>query len=103
MPDIQRIVGRLAAQGAARYALFAVIGYLINAVALIAVNRLLVQSDGVRADITEEDIAAAWARVVWECGCPDIYYCPQSKDIECPRHSGFGVCCDAIEDHVPMR
>ena len=49
-----------------------------------------------------EVIEAAWARVVCDCGCPDIYYCPASVDVECPRHGGFDVCCDRPEDHVPV-
>ena len=48
-------------------------------------------------------IAAARERLVMDCGCPDIYYCPSGDDIECPRHSGFDVCCDRPEEHVPVR
>jgi hypothetical protein len=52
---------------------------------------------------TQDDIAAAWARVVDDCGCPDVYFCASSWDIECPRHGGFDTCCDAMERHVPAR
>ena len=36
----------------------------------------------------------------FDCGCSDIYYCPQSREIECPWHSGFDVCCDALDQHI---
>jgi hypothetical protein len=39
----------------------------------------------------------------FDCGCPDIYFCPTSQEIECPRHSGFTVCCDAVDRHIPVR
>lgn len=30
------------------------------------------------------------------------YYCPTSESLECcPEHSGFGVCCDNPQFHVP--
>ncbi|HEY5202057.1 MAG TPA: hypothetical protein VIJ31_14240 [Acidothermaceae bacterium] len=48
-------------------------------------------------------IAAAWERVVFDCGCPDLYYCPDADEIECPRHSGFDTCCAAPGDHVGVR
>jgi hypothetical protein len=48
-------------------------------------------------------VNAAWARISAACGCPDLYYCPASDDIECPRHSGFDVCCDRPEEHVGVR
>jgi len=48
-------------------------------------------------------ISAAWARLSNDCGCPDIYYCPVSDEIECPRHSGFTTCCDRIGEHVTVR
>ena len=48
-------------------------------------------------------IEAAWREVVWDCGCPDVYFCPTSMQIECPRHSGFDVCCDRIDDHLAVR
>jgi hypothetical protein len=35
----------------------------------------------------------------FDCGCSDIYYCPQSNEVECPRHSGFNVCC-ALDQHI---
>ncbi len=54
-------------------------------------------------DVTEAAIAAAWERVSSDCGCPDIYFCPTSGDIECPRHGGFDVCCDAPTLHVSAR
>ncbi|MEV7907829.1 hypothetical protein [Streptomyces anulatus] len=38
-----------------------------------------------------------------DCGCPDIYYCPRAGEVECPRHSGFDVCCDALEQHILIR
>jgi hypothetical protein len=34
--------------------------------------------------------------------CPDAYLCPASGDLECPRHSGFTVCCDRPDEHVPQ-
>lgn len=52
---------------------------------------------------TEAEIAAAWIRLVNDCGCSDIYYCGASRDIECPRHSGFDTCCIRISEHVPVR
>ena len=55
--------------------------------------------DGVQQD---PRIARAWQDVVADCGCPDIYYCPASGDIECPRHGGFDVCCDRISEHVAV-
>lgn len=48
-------------------------------------------------------IAVAWEGVASDCGCPDLYYCPSSQDIECPRHSGFKVCCDRPDAHVSVR
>lgn len=48
-------------------------------------------------------LAAAWARVLNDCGCPDVYYCVTSGEIECPRHSGFDVCCDRVDEHLPAR
>ncbi|GAA3423621.1 hypothetical protein GCM10018953_08040 [Streptosporangium nondiastaticum] len=38
----------------------------------------------------------------FDCGCSDIYYCPRAGEVECPRHSGFDVCCDAVEQHTPI-
>lgn len=32
--------------------------------------------------------------------CPDAYLCPASGDLECPRHSGFTICCDQPAAHV---
>ena len=34
---------------------------------------------------------------------PDLYYCPDADEIECPRHSGFDTCCAAPGDHVGVR
>lgn len=39
----------------------------------------------------------------FDCGCPDIYFCPTSQEVECPRHSGFTMCCDAVDLHIPAR
>ncbi|WP_431897255.1 hypothetical protein [Nonomuraea sp. bgisy101] len=39
----------------------------------------------------------------FDCGCPDVYYCPRAGEVECPRHSGFDVCCDALDQHIPIR
>lgn len=50
-----------------------------------------------------DQIAMAWLDVGTDCGCVDLWFCPRSGDIECPRHSGFSVCCDRYEDHVPVR
>lgn len=44
----------------------------------------------------------AWTRVAIDCGCPDMYYCAASDDIECPRHSGFDTCCDRQDEHIPV-
>ncbi|MFI7104882.1 hypothetical protein ACIBK9_01090 [Nonomuraea sp. NPDC050227] len=41
--------------------------------------------------------------VFFDCGCPDIYYCPRVGEVECPRHGGFAACCDALEQHIPVR
>jgi hypothetical protein len=48
-------------------------------------------------------IARARQDVVNDCGCPDLYFCPRSDSIECPRHSGFDVCCDRPGDHISVR
>jgi hypothetical protein len=32
--------------------------------------------------------------------CPDAYYCPASREMECPRHGGFDDCCDRPEHHL---
>jgi hypothetical protein len=48
-------------------------------------------------------IGAALERVVWDCGCPDIYFCARSGDVECARHSGFSQCCDRPANHVAVR
>lgn len=47
-------------------------------------------------------IEAAWQRMVADCGCADLYFCPASDDVECPRHGGFDICCDRPERHVPV-
>ncbi|WP_393167808.1 hypothetical protein [Nonomuraea marmarensis] len=39
----------------------------------------------------------------YDCGCSDIYFCPASEEVECPRHSGFNVCCAEISRHIPVR
>lgn len=54
-----------------------------------------------RKDYSTE-IAAAWARVVNDCGCDDRYYCPTADGIECLRHSGFATCCNRPRRHVPV-
>jgi hypothetical protein len=51
-------------------------------------------------EVPPEVVSAAWARVVYDCGCPDLYYCPQSHNIECPRHGGFDTCCARPDEHV---
>ncbi|MFC7640390.1 hypothetical protein ACFQX6_04675 [Streptosporangium lutulentum] len=38
----------------------------------------------------------------FDCGCSDIYYCPQAGEVEYPRHGGFDVCCDALDQHIPL-
>lgn len=48
-------------------------------------------------------IHAARVRVVWDCTCPDVYFCAESNEVECPRHSGFVTCCDRVEEHVALR
>ncbi|MFK0288278.1 hypothetical protein ACIQVL_48575 [Streptomyces sp. NPDC090499] len=35
--------------------------------------------------------------------CPDVYHCPSSGDSECPRHSGFTVCCNQTDKHVLLQ
>lgn len=32
--------------------------------------------------------------------CPDVYLC--QGETECPRHSGFTVCCDQPELHIQV-
>lgn len=39
----------------------------------------------------------------YDCGCQDIYFCPASDEVECPRHSGFAACCDNVPGHIPVR
>src|SRR5690606_41232635 len=39
----------------------------------------------------------------YDCGCPDLYFCPTSQEVECPRHSGFDICCDNIACPIPVR
>lgn len=36
--------------------------------------------------------------------CPDAYLCLTADipEVECPRHSGFDVCCDRPEFHIPQ-
>lgn len=46
---------------------------------------------------------SAWSRLVADCGCPDIFYCPGADEIECSQHSGLDVCCDSPKDHIPAR
>ena len=48
------------------------------------------------------EVVGAWASVIHDCGCPDLYFCPASGDVECPVHSGFNVCCDPLDEHVPV-
>jgi hypothetical protein len=48
-------------------------------------------------------IGVALERVVWDCGCPDIYFCAQASAVECARHGGFSQCCDRPADHVALR
>jgi len=55
-----------------------------------------------KIDLTAQ-VEAAWARVAHDCGCDDIYYCPTSNDIECPRHSGFDTCCAHPDKHIQVR
>jgi hypothetical protein len=40
--------------------------------------------------------------VVYDCRCPDMYYCPAGEEVECPRHSGFDICCDRLDEHIPV-
>lgn len=54
-------------------------------------------------ELTDKPTLRALGDEIWDCGCPDIYYCPAGGEMECPRHSGFTVCCSAPEDHVPVR
>jgi len=59
---------------------------------------------GYLADVeaTPELIESAWGRSTFDCGCPDVYFCPRSGEIECPRHSDFEVCCNDTVAHVPV-
>ncbi|MER6828921.1 hypothetical protein ABT352_23270 [Streptosporangium sp. NPDC000563] len=34
--------------------------------------------------------------------CPEVYFCPTSGDVECPRHGGFDVCCAWPGAHRPV-
>lgn len=47
--------------------------------------------------------AHAFGDDYWDCGCPDLYFCPAAGEVQCSRHSGFSVCCDREADHVPLR
>jgi hypothetical protein len=51
----------------------------------------------------DQQTAEAWTRVKWDCGCPDVFFCPSAEEIECPRHSGFDVCCERPDLHVAVR
>jgi hypothetical protein len=51
---------------------------------------------------SREDIEAAWADVVYDCSCPDLYYCPTSREVECAKHGGFSVCCNRPDEHVTV-
>lgn len=31
--------------------------------------------------------------------CDNVYWCPEGKEIECPQHGGFDVCCEHPESH----
>ena len=54
-------------------------------------------------ELTEKTTLRAFGAEIWDCGCTDIYFCPTSKEMECPRHSGFAVCCAAPEAHILVR
>lgn len=54
-------------------------------------------------DLVDRLIARAWADVVDDCGCPEVYYCSQSREIECPLHGGFDVCCHRPWLHIRAR
>lgn len=47
--------------------------------------------------------AHAFGHAFFDCGCADLYLCPASDGVECPRHSGFSVCCDRPSAHVAVR
>jgi hypothetical protein len=51
----------------------------------------------------DEKVAAAWQRIASDCGYPDLYYCPQADEIECPRHGGFTTCCAQPSAHISVR
>lgn len=57
--------------------------------------------DGLCGSLRSRTTRHAWSPPVTEptC-CPDAYYCPASREMECPRHSGFSVCCDHPEHHL---
>ncbi len=44
------------------------------------------------------ELSEAWLH---DCGCPDLYLCAVSGEVECPRHSGFDTCCDRPQHHLP--
>lgn len=52
--------------------------------------------------VESQQLADAWQRVLYDCGCRDVFYCPSGDDVECPRHSGFDVCCGRPDRHLPV-
>jgi hypothetical protein len=51
---------------------------------------------GLFAEECDADNALARA-----CTHPELYYCGQTQELECPRCGGFDTCCAAPQSHVP--
>lgn len=62
----------------------------------------VIRSTARATSVAREVIEAAWGRVAFDCGCPEVYCRPRSSEVECPRHSGFSVCCDRSAGHVSV-
>ena len=44
----------------------------------------------------DDGVVISFDRARCPYGCLDQYCCPASGDVECPRHRGFDVSCDAL-------
>jgi hypothetical protein len=78
------------------------------AVGLIALRRRRAELERIVAaerewELAEKPTLRAFGDEIWDCGCADLYFCPASEELACPRHSGFGVCCASPEAHVLVR
>lgn len=65
-------------------------------------NRAARWPDDLHDDV-EWPLLYAYGDTIGDCGCPDIYFCPASSELECPRHSAFTTCCNQPEQHLPVR